>query len=74
MKRIIGILGIAVFSMAVFMSTNSVENATEINLASLTGISEANAECGGSVDWPGSKRCNSFGRCSAQGSGNACNE
>ena len=72
MKKVIGILGIAIFSMVMFTNTSSQTENSDLSMQNLTTIKEANAECGGGIDWPGTRRCNSFDRCSAFGSGNPC--
>lgn len=46
MKKITGILGIAVFAMAMFFNTNALNNSNEdLNLTSLITTNQANAEC-----------------------------
>ena len=44
MKKIIGIIGITVFSMAMFLNTNN--NSNDVNLANLIALNTANAEGG----------------------------
>lgn len=45
MKKLIGILGIAVIAMTMFFSTNSINTSDgEVDLASLIAINTANAE------------------------------
>ena len=45
MKKIIGILGVAVFAMAMFFSTNATSSSDgNLNLASLITLNTANAE------------------------------
>jgi hypothetical protein len=45
MKKIIGIIGVCVFALTMFMNTNSANNTnSDTNLASLMSISSANAE------------------------------
>ena len=45
MKKIIGILGVAVIAMAMFFSTNNLNSSNEdLELASLIAIDTANAE------------------------------
>lgn len=47
MKKIIGVLGIAILAMAIFFSTNSLSNSVgDLDLADLVGLNNANAECG----------------------------
>lgn len=47
MKKIIGILGIAVMASFVFLSTDNISNKNDIDLASIIHLSTANAELGG---------------------------
>ena len=48
MKKIIGILGVAVFSMAMFFNVNTLNSsAGDLDLASLISLNTANAEDGG---------------------------
>jgi hypothetical protein len=47
MKKIIGILGVAVIAVAMFFSSNAVNSSMgDLNLASLISLNNANAECG----------------------------
>ncbi len=46
MKKITRVLGIAIVSIAMFTSTNSINNAnTDLSLSDLLNINSANAEC-----------------------------
>ncbi len=45
MKKIIAIIGIAVFSMVLFANTNNVSNNGDFDLASVAALNEASAEC-----------------------------
>jgi hypothetical protein len=57
MKKIIGILGVAVIAVAMFFSTNNVNGSTvDSSLANLLTLNSANAEC---TNTPGANR----GRC-----------
>ncbi len=47
MKKVIGILGVAVFAVALFTNTNSVNNKEDINLTALLSQDTANAEGSG---------------------------
>ncbi len=45
MKKIIGIIGVIAFAMVLFTNTNSTNANTNLDLADLMNINEANAEC-----------------------------
>lgn len=49
MKKLIGILGVAVIAMAMFFNTNTTNN-ENLDLASLLAISTANAEVTATID------------------------
>ncbi len=44
MKKIVGILGVAVLAATMFMSTNNVNESGDISLSAVIGLSSANAE------------------------------
>ena len=44
MKKIIGIIGVAVFTMAMFVNTNVTVGSSGLDLASLVSLNSANAE------------------------------
>ena len=69
MKKLIGLLGVAVFAVAMFINTNAINNASDLNLENLTSMNTADAECD---EWAWPMQCNSFGRCSMFGSGGGC--
>jgi hypothetical protein len=48
MKKVLGILGIAVIAAAMFFTTNNVNESTDSSLSSFVGMNSANAEDGGS--------------------------
>jgi hypothetical protein len=50
MKKIIGILGVAVIAVAMFINSNNIETTNGFDLASLMSLSSANAESGGICD------------------------
>ncbi|MFS4456930.1 hypothetical protein [Maribacter sp. 2304DJ31-5] len=45
MKKVIVVLGLAIFAMVLFASTNNVTNNGDIDLESLTTLNQADAEC-----------------------------
>ena len=45
MKKIIAILGISLFTMALFTNSNVLKNNQSLDLASLTTLNVADAEC-----------------------------
>jgi hypothetical protein len=47
MKKIIGILGVAVIAVAMFINSNNIETTNDFDLASLMSLSSANAEGSG---------------------------
>ncbi len=49
MKKLIGVLGVALIAMALFLSTNTI-NTNDVDLASLMSMNTANAECEGLND------------------------
>lgn len=62
MKKVIGILGIAVFAAGLFINANTVKKSSEMNLVNLLSLNEASAECRGGVVMNG--ECNFTGeRC-----------
>lgn len=44
MKKIIGILGVAVIALTIFFASNNVTQINDTNLANLIGMNTANAE------------------------------
>lgn len=69
MKKVLGIVSVAVFAAVMFTNTNIRNNTnSSLELDQLMRLNEADAECQGG--WP--QKCNSFGRCSLFGSGAAC--
>jgi len=72
MKKLIGLLGVAVFAVAMFMNTNAINNASDLNLENLTSMNTADAEC--SSDPFPTGRCTFTGRCRVEaGPGQDCN-
>lgn len=61
MKKIIGILGVVVLTMTMFFSTNT-NAAKNLDLASLTTLNSANAECN-MIRRTSYWVCNAFDRC-----------
>lgn len=52
MKKIIGIIGVVVIAMTLFFNTSKANSINKtIDLADLTSLHEANAECYGATDW-----------------------
>lgn len=63
MKKLIGIVGIAVMAMAMFFSTNT-NHTDNVNLSSLIAINIANAESsGGAICEPGGNSCSTSNYC-----------
>lgn len=64
MKKIIGILGVAMIAAAMFLNTNTNNTGNNVDLASLLSINTANAECvpGYSPEW-NNGRCGLTGNC-----------
>ena len=64
MKKIIGIIGVIAFAMAIFFNTNTTNTSTEnVDLASLITIQDANAECF-DKGWPlNNGKCTYFNKC-----------
>ena len=63
MKKLIGILGIAVIATAMFFNTNT-NHADNIDLSSLIAINMANAEdSGGATCEPGGTSCSTANYC-----------
>jgi len=61
MKKILGVLGVAVIAVAMFFSANA-NTSSDLDLASLISLNSANAECVviGPTNFYG---CNAFDRC-----------
>lgn len=73
MKKIIGILGVAVIAAMMFFTANTVNGSnSNIDLTSLMEMNTANAECDGSKDWLNSGGCSFFGNCYWGGAGQGC--
>lgn len=71
MKKIIGIVGVVLFAVAMFLNTNNSKTSNEsLSLASLVSLNTASASC---EIWSWPQQCNSFDRCSSFGSNGACN-
>lgn len=64
MKKIIGILGVAMIAAAMFLNTNTNNAGNNVDLASLLSINTANAECvpGYTPEW-NNGRCGLTGNC-----------
>jgi hypothetical protein len=76
MKKLIGILGVAVIAMAMFFSTNSLNNSSgDLDLASLLNMNTANAEAGATVRMPTPVLCpdKTKYKTDCTGSGEGCN-
>ncbi len=52
MKKVIGVLSVAIFTVALFANTNSINNKEDINLEALLSQNTASAESSG---WSGTK-------------------
>lgn len=64
MKKVIAILGISLFTMALFTNSNALTNSNDLDLASLIALNKADAECDQGVQLNGI--CNFTGeRCYA---------
>lgn len=64
MKKILGILGVAMIAAAMFVNTNANNAGNNVDLAGLLSINTANAECvpGYTPEW-NNGRCGLTGNC-----------
>ncbi len=71
MKKVIKVLGAAIFAAALFLNSSSAMVAEDFDLVGLTSLNSADAECILKEYWPG-WRCNMYNECELWGNYNIC--